>query len=208
DAAIARHESVPTLRLVMPMHAPHLADKLRRRYSNPRVVTAIDPELQDAVERLAATERAYFENGASLAVVVVENRSRHVLAYIGGTDYWGASDQVDLANSPRSPGSALKPFIYGLAFDDAILHPSTMMEDLAITFGDYAPTDFTGSFQGAVTARDALRMSLNVPAVMVLDRIGPLRFTLALSNAGARLAFPTRDEAPSLPVALGGLGIS
>src|SRR6266480_3637933 len=71
DAAIARHESVPTLRLVMPMHAPHLADKLRRRYSNPRVVTAIDPELQDAVERLAATERAYFENGASLAVVVV-----------------------------------------------------------------------------------------------------------------------------------------
>jgi penicillin-binding protein 1C len=82
-----------------------------------------------------------------------------------------------------------------------------MMVDQAVTFGDYAPKDFSGAFHGAVTARDALRMSLNVPAVMVLDRLGPLRFTLALSNAGARLAFPTHDEAPTLPVALGGLGI-
>jgi penicillin-binding protein 1C len=83
-----------------------------------------------------------------------------------------------------------------------------MMEDQAATFGDYAPKDFSGTFHGAVTARDALRMSLNVPAVTVLDRLGPLRFTLALSNAGARLAFPTRGDAPTLPVALGGLGIS
>ncbi len=82
------------------------------------------------------------------------------------------------------------------------------MEDQPMSFGDYAPRDFEGYFQGAVTARDALRMSLNVPAVMVLDRIGPLRFSLALANAGARLVYPTRDTAPSLPIALGGLGIS
>ena len=72
------------------------------------------------------------------------------------------------------------------------------------TFGDYAPKDFDGQFQGSVTARDALQMSLNIPAVMVLDRVGPLAFTLSLQNAGAHLAFPTHD-APSLPVALGGL---
>jgi penicillin-binding protein 1C len=83
-----------------------------------------------------------------------------------------------------------------------------MMEDQPTIFGDYAPRDFEGTFQGAVTARDALRMSLNVPAVMVLERIGPLRFTLALSNAGAHLAFPAKEDTPSLPVALGGLGIS
>jgi penicillin-binding protein 1C len=83
-----------------------------------------------------------------------------------------------------------------------------MMEDAPTTFGDYAPRDFEGAFQGAVTARDALRMSLNVPAVMVLDRIGPLRFSLALTNAGATLVYPSRDTAPSLPIALGGLGIS
>jgi penicillin-binding protein 1C len=208
DAEVARAEGVPSLRLVMPLKAPHLAYRLARASTAPRIVTTIDAPLQEAVERLAVQERGYFEGGASLAIVAVENRSRRVLAYVGGTDYWGGSGQIDLAARPRSPGSALKPFIYGLAFDDLILHPSTMMQDQAVNFGDYAPRDFTGAFQGAVTARDALRMSLNVPAVMVLDRIGPLRFTLALSNAGARLAFPTRDDAPSLPVALGGLGIS
>jgi penicillin-binding protein 1C len=208
DAAVARGEGVPSLRLAMPLKAPHLAYRLARASRSSRIVTTIDAPLQEGVERLAVQERGYFEGGASLAIVAVENRSRRVLAYLGGTDYWGGSGQIDLAARPRSPGSALKPFIYGLAFDDLILHPSTMMQDQAVNFGDYAPRDFTGAFQGAVTARDALRMSLNVPAVMVLDRIGPLRFTLALSNAGARLAFPTRDDAPSLPVALGGLGIS
>ena len=153
-------------------------------------------------------EQSYFGDGGSLAIVVADNTTHAVLAYVGGTDYWGPSGQVDLARRARSPGSALKPFIYGLAFDDLILHPKTMMLDAPVSFGDYAPRDFSGGFQGAVTATDALRESLNIPAVMVLDRVGPLRFTLALSNAGAHLAFPTRDEAPTLPVALGGLGIS
>jgi penicillin-binding protein 1C len=208
DSAVAQREGVPSFRLGMPMFAPHLAEKVRREHSDPRLLTTVDFGAQSAIERMAAQEQSYFENGASLAIVVVENRTRNVLAYVGGTNYWGASGQIDLANRPRSPGSALKPFIYGLAFDDFILHPSTMMEDEAVTFGDYAPRDFSGAFQGAVTARDALRMSLNVPAVMVLDRIGPLRFTLALSNAGAHLAFPAHDATPTLPVALGGLGIS
>ncbi|HMH64386.1 MAG TPA: penicillin-binding transpeptidase domain-containing protein, partial [Rhizomicrobium sp.] len=144
---------------------------------------------------------------ADISLVVVENKSRNVVAYVGGTDYWGKSGQVDLAARARSPGSALKPFIYGLAFDALVLHPASRMEDAPTTFGDYAPKDFDGRFQGSVTARDALQMSLNIPAVMVLDRVGPLAFTLSLQNAGAHLAFPTHD-APSLPVALGGLGIS
>jgi penicillin-binding protein 1C len=209
DAAVAEREGVPSLRLAMPVVAPHLSARLARANRNSsRIVTTLDASLQGAVERLAAQERAYFEDGSSLAIVIADNRSHAVLAYLGGTDYWGKSGQIDLANRARSPGSALKPFIYGLAFDDLILHPSSMMEDEPTQFGDYAPRDFSGEFQGAVTARDALRMSLNIPAVMVLDRVGPLRFTLALSNAGARLSFPTKGDAPSLPVALGGLGIS
>lgn len=209
DATVAEREGVPSLRLAMPITAPHLSARLARAdKTDPRIVTTLDAALQSAVERLAVQERAYFDDASSLAVVVVENRSHAVLAYVGGTDYWGKSGQIDLANRARSPGSALKPFIYGLAFDDLILHPASMMEDEPTMFGDYAPRDFEGAFQGAVTARDALRMSLNIPAVMVLDRVGPLRFTLALSNAGARLAFPTKGDAPSLPVALGGLGIS
>ena len=206
DVTVAEHEGVPSIRLAMPLIAPHLAYHLVQQAKTARIETTIDANLQQAVERLAVQESAYFDDHASLAIVVVDNKTRNVLAYVGGTDYWGKNGQIDLARRSRSPGSALKPFIYGLAFDDLILHPSTMMEDQATTFGDYAPHDFSGGFQGAVTARDALRMSLNVPAVMVLDRVGPLRFTLALQNAGARLAFPTKDM-PSLPVALGGLGI-
>ncbi len=209
DARLAEHEGVASLRLAMPLSAPHLAQRLaREERGRARIVSTLDSSLQSALERMVAREKNYLEDGGSLAIVVVENGTRNVLAYVGGTDYWGRSGQIDLARRARSPGSALKPFIYGLAFDDLTLHPSTMMEDAPTTFGDYAPRDFEGTFQGAVTARDALRMSLNVPAVMVLDRVGPLRFSLALGNAGAHLAYPSRDTAPSLPIALGGLGIS
>jgi penicillin-binding protein 1C len=208
DARVAMREGVPFARQAMPLSAPHLAERLARTTKSTRIVTTLDANLQGAVERLAAQESGYFGDGATMAIVVVQNKPRNVLAYLGGTNYWGNAGQIDLARQPRSPGSALKPFIYGLAFDDLILHPSTMMEDAPTSFGDYAPRDFDGGFQGAVTARDALRMSLNVPAVLVLDRVGPLAFTLDLQNAGARLAFPSREEGPSLPVALGGLGIS
>jgi penicillin-binding protein 1C len=209
DARLAGREGVTSLRLAMPLIAPHLAQEVVRRGPAPgRIVTTIDAPLQSALERMVLREKPYLEDGGSLAIVVVENATRDVLAYVGGTGYWGRSGQIDLAQRVRSPGSALKPFIYGLAFDDLILHPATMMQDAPMTFGDYAPRDFEGVFQGSVTASDALRMSLNVPAVMVLDRIGPLRFSLALGNAGARLAYPSRDAAPSLPIALGGLGIS
>jgi penicillin-binding protein 1C len=207
DAATAMKEGVPFARQPMPLAAPHLAQRLVLKEKSAHITTTLDAGIQASAERLAKQERAYFDDGADISLVVVENRTRNVIAYVGGTDYWGKSGQVDLAARARSPGSALKPFIYGLAFDALVLHPASRMEDAPTSFGDYAPRDFDGQFQGAVTARDALQMSLNIPAVMVLDRVGPLAFTLTLQNAGAHLAFPTRD-APSLPVALGGLGIS
>lgn len=207
DAHVAEAEAVASTRAAMPLHAPQLAAELIRSHQG-RIVTTIDARLQIALEQMAAQERFYFKDGGSLAIVVADNASHGVLGYVAGTDYWGAAGQLDLAARARSPGSALKPFIYGLAFDDLILHPLTMMEDAPLQFGDYAPRDFTGAFQGAVTARDALQESLNVPAVAVLERVGPLRFALALENAGAKLAFPAKDDCPSLPIALGGLGIS
>jgi penicillin-binding protein 1C len=180
----------------------------RKLNSEGVIKTTLDARIQGAAERMAAQERGWFDDGADLAIVVVENKSRNLVAYVGGTNYWGRAGQVDLAARHRSPGSALKPFIYGLAFDQLALHPLTRMSDEAASFGDYAPRDFDGGFQGSVTARDALRMSLNIPAVALLDRVGPLAFTLTLRNAGAHLAFPPGGAAPSLPVALGGLGIS
>jgi len=208
DVKVAQREGVPSLRLAMPLSAPHFAQHLATRAPAARVVSTLDAPLQNAVERLVAREARYMDDGAGLAVVVVENKTRNVLAYVGGVNYWGTAGKLDLADRARSPGSALKPFVYGMAFDDLVLHPATLMQDQQTTFGDYAPRDFSGGFQGEVSAAAALRMSLNVPAVAVLERVGPLRFTQVLENAGAKLAFPTRDTMPSLPVALGGVGIS
>jgi len=87
----------------------------------------------------------------------------------------------------RSPGSALKPFIYAMAFDRLLLHPETMLDDRRRYFGDYAPSDFDGRFQGEVSAREALQYSLNVPAVAVLERVGPSRFIAGLASCGIRL---------------------
>jgi penicillin-binding protein 1C len=209
DADVAKREGVPFARQAMPLSAPHLAMRLKLRDKHAtRIVTTLNAALQGAVERLAAQEAPYFGDGTALSIVVVENRTRNVLAYLGGVNYWGPSGQIDLAQRSRSPGSALKPFIYGIAFDNLILHPASMMTDAPTMFGDYAPKDFEGTFQGAVSAREALRMSLNIPAVMVLDRVGPLAFTTTLETGGAKLDFPAGGAAPSLPVALGGLGIS
>ena len=107
----------------------------------------------------------------------------------------------------RSPGSALKPFIYAMAFADGIAAPDTMVPDLPRRFGGYAPENFDRGFAGSITAADALRRSLNLPAVALLDRVGPLRFAATLRAAGAPLRLP-RGADPSLPLALGGVGIT
>src|SRR6202043_1744772 len=112
---------------------------------------------------------------AGIAAIVVDNRDRRGLAYAGSADFIAVARRgtIDMARAVRSPGSALKPFIYAMAFDRLIIHPETVLEDRPRRFGDYAPSDFDGQFQGDVSARQALQFSLNLPAVAVLDRLGP-----------------------------------
>src|SRR5438270_11552638 len=93
-------------------------------------------------------------------------------------------------------------------FDRLIIHPQALLEDCPRHFGDYAPSDFDGRFLGDVTAREALQYSLNLPAVAVLDRLGPGRFTAALAAAGIALRLPQPAEPPGLAIALGGAGIT
>jgi penicillin-binding protein 1C len=131
-----------------------------------------------------------------------------VLARVASSDYFDErrAGQVDMTEALRSPGSALKPFIYGLAFEDGVAHPETMIEDRPVRYGAYAPENFDMTFQGSVTARRALQLSLNVPAVALLDGIGASRLSARISQAGASLVLP-KGEAPGLAMALGGLGI-
>jgi hypothetical protein len=140
-----------------------------------------------------------------MAIIVVANRDRSVIAHLGSADW--ESRRLDLSRRPRSPGSALKPFVYALAFDDMALHPGTLVEDASVRFGDWSPRNFDLGFHGMVTVREALQRSLNVPAVLALQKAGPGRMAATLADVGAPLVLP-KGAAPRLPLALGGGAIA
>lgn len=131
-----------------------------------------------------------------------------MLARVASADYFDErrAGQVDMTQALRSPGSALKPFIYGLAFEDGLVHPETLIEDRPVRYGAYAPENFDMTFQGTVSVRRALQLSLNVPAVALLDKVGASRLSARLAQAGAPLVLP-KGEAPGLAMALGGVGV-
>src|SRR5205823_4645882 len=144
----------------------------------------------------------------SVAIVAVDHATGDVLARVAGADYFDErrAGQVDMTQAVRSPGSTLKPFIYGIGFEDGLIHPESLIEDRPVRYGSYAPENFDLTFQGTVTVRRALQLSLNVPAVAVLDRIGASRFTARLAQAGAALILP-QGEVPGLAMGLGGVGM-
>ena len=128
DMAISR--PVPTQRLAMPMNAPHLATWLAGQSPGAVVPTTIRFQLQSALSQLVADERGQMDDKAQVAMVVIDNRTGGVVAWLGGGDFFGRAGQVDLVRAHRSPGSALKPMIYALAFDDRTLHPESLVEDV------------------------------------------------------------------------------
>jgi penicillin-binding protein 1C len=172
------------------------------------VRTTLDASLQIDIEGVVAREARFLGDHANVSLLVINNSDRSVLAYLGGSDYFGPAGMVDMVRAVRSPGSTLKPFIYGLAFDLGVLTPDTLVEDRPVRFGDYAPADFDGAFHGAVSAREALQQSYNAPAVQLLNEVGPGRLAATLRLAGVHLKFPHRHWAPALPLALGGVGIT
>jgi penicillin-binding protein 1C len=207
----ALSETVPETRQEFPLSAPHLADRLTREQPSERLIrTSIDGDLQRALLEIARRYQFHLEPSATIAILAVENKTRQVRGYVGSSDFFANRrfGQNDMVTAIRSPGSALKPFIYAMAFDELAAHPETTMPDVALRFGDYAPKNFDGHFRGQISAREALQASLNIPAVALLDRVGPLRFVQRLSESGVPLAFPTEAKLPGLPVALGGVGIS
>jgi len=207
--AEALEEKPVTARLPFPFGAPHLADRIARLpAADPLRRTGIDGALQAAVENLARAEAGRFADGASMAILVVRNGSRLVEAYLGGHDFFGPQGQVDVVRAKRSPGSTLKPFVYALAFDDLAIHPETRIADLPRRFDGWAPRNFDRDFKGDVTVREALQQSLNLPAVAILDRVGPGRFHATLAQNGVHLALPHIGQKAGLPVVLGGAGIS
>jgi penicillin-binding protein 1C len=210
DAVGAKATPVPRLRKPMPILAPHSADQAMATVKDaPLVALTLEAGLQKTLEALARDRAAALGQNVSVAILVVDNASADVLARVGSPDYFDErrAGQVDMTRAVRSPGSTLKPFIYGLAFEDGFLHPESLIDDRPIRFGSYAPENFDMAFQGTVPVRKALQMSLNVPAVALLDRVGASRLSSRLKQAGASLVLP-KDEAPGLAMGLGGVGIT
>ena len=210
DALSAKAVPVPRLRKPMPILAPHSADQAMATVKDtPVIKLTLDSNLQKNLETLAHDRAVALGPNISVAIIAVDNASGDVLARIGSPDYFDdrRAGQVDMTRAVRSPGSTLKPFIYGLAFEDGFVHPESLIDDRPIRFGSYAPENFDMTFQGTVPVRKALQQSLNVPAIALLDRVGASRLSSRLKQAGANLVLP-KDEVPGLAMGLGGVGIT
>ena len=210
DASSAKAVPVPRLRKPMPILAPHSADQAIAAVKDASVIAlTLDAGLQKALEALARDRAIALGPNISVAIIAVDNATGDVLARIGSPDYFDdrRAGQVDMTRAVRSPGSTLKPFIYGLAFEDGFVHPESLIDDRPIRFGSYAPENFDMTFQGTVPVRKALQMSLNVPAVALLDRVGASRLSSRLKQAGASLVLP-KEEVPGLAMGLGGVGVT
>src|ERR1700723_2729981 len=210
DAAQAKAVPVPRLRKAIPILAPHSADRAIAIVKDVPVISlTLDSSLQKVLEALARDRAVALGPDISIAIIAVDNESGDVLARVGSPDYFDdrRAGQVDMSRAVRSPGSTLKPFIYGLAFEDGFVHPESLIDDRPIRFGSYAPQDFDMTFQGTVPVRKALQLSLNVPAIALLDRVGSSRLSARLKQAGANLVLP-KDEVPGLAMGLGGVAIT
>lgn len=173
------------------------------------VRSTLDAGLQAELEQIARRHAETLEPETQVAILVVDVPTRAVRAAVGSADRKRPGGWIDLTAQARSPGSTLKPFIYALAFDDGSAAPSTRIADLPKRFASYQPENFDRMFRGDVRISEALQHSLNVPAVLMLDRIGPQRFAAALTLAGAypRISGAARKE-PGLALALGGAGLT
>jgi len=203
---------VPTSVRRFPHSAPHAATWMRAQLPGEmRILTTLDAGLQGVAERILASHHAaaVAQGIHNAALVLVDHESGEVMALVGGFDFSAAEDGAQIAAFavPRSPGSALKPVLYALALDQGLALPETLVTDVPVRFASYAPHNFEGNYSGLVRLEEALSQSLNVPFVLLLERIGVDRFLGALRQMGVN---SLRDGAGhyGLSAAVGGIELT
>lgn len=206
----AMNEPVMRSRFQQPMVAPLFAERMKSQAfaaNVARLQTRLDTNTQWVVDNVLRTREGSLPAKASIGVLVVENATGYVRAYAGSADFYNAErfGHVDMVQAVRSPGSTLKPFLYGMALEDGLVHSASLLSDVPVQLHDYAPQNFVRRFSGAVSVTQALQQSLNVPAVDMLQRLTPANFVARLRNGGVVISFPENAE-PNLSVILGGAG--
>lgn len=210
EVEMAKAERVPNDRELFPMLAAHASQAaVAERPTQAMHRLTIDARLQANMESLVAERVAQIDRKLSAALLVIDNEAGEVLAHVGSPAFLGRerAGAIDMTTALRSPGSALKPLIYALAFESGLAHPETLLDDRPSRYGIYQPENFDLVFQGTITARKALQLSLNLPAVELLNELGPSRLLARLNQAVVPVALP-KDAAPGLAIGLGGLGIT
>lgn len=173
------------------------------------IQTTLDSSLQRRIEKQAANFIEPLNQTVNTAITIVHNPTREVRAHIASADRRRPGGWIDMTDRARSPGSTLKPFIYALAIDDGVASTGSFVQDAPTRFGSYQPENFNRRYYGDVRIYEALRHSLNVPAVAMLDYVGGQRFETALEDAGADIThLGSRGESAGLALALGGAGLS
>lgn len=201
--------AVPATRHVLPAFAPHLTERVMAAApAEQSHQLTLDRDLQQTLEGLAADAVAGRSDRVQVAIIVADHQTGEMLASVGSAAYRadGRAGFVDLTRALRSPGSTLKPFVYGLGFDQGMIHPETLIEDRPTDFGGYAPQNFDGLYRGELRVRRALQLSLNIPVVSVIEAMGPQHLIAAMQRAGTDPVVPGGKA--GLAVALGGIGIT
>ena len=205
----AKKERIRVWDLERPMVAPLLSRRLVTELPDRRVIhTTINRDIQQSLAELVQGYAERQGGRISAALMAVDNRSKEVLAYIGSSNFsdQNRSGYIDMVSVLRSPGSTLKPFLYGLSLDDGLIHSQSLMADIPRVLGHYRPGNFSKHYIGPVSASEALQRSLNVPFVQLIEAFGAERFVNRLRHVRHPLAIPPGKT--SAAVILGGAGTS
>ena len=205
-------EPLSARRYDAPKEVPHLARLLAQKYPSEAIIrTFINPRIQDFVENTVSNEVAQYRGMGvgNAAVVLIDNHTHTVIAYTGSAGFMENQfqGQVDGASALRSPGSALKPFLYALAMDRGLITPKTILQDIPQNFNGYRPLNYDETFRGRLPASQALALSLNIPAVDLANRVGVELFNEKLSQGGLKW-IAQRKKTLGLSVILGGCGVT
>jgi penicillin-binding protein 1C len=210
EARLAASEPLPVARVALPALAPHVAEAVRRAEpAERRHVLTLSRPVQQGLQAAADAAAKALGPKLSVAMIMADARSGEILGEVGSAGYLDRSRQgfVDMTRAVRSPGSTLKPFIYGLAFEDGRIAQETVIEDRPANFAGYRPRNFDMAYQGDISIRTALQMSVNVPAIRLLDAVGPHRLLARFRDAGIAAKMPS-GKAAGLAIGLGGIGLT